>query len=179
MLRDGAPISLKIAEKEDYEHGGYEYLYAWLSEVDRFLARRYAPNEMEEHKRRWLDGINENRITLLALYDGKIVASASLNLSGDHSRSAHTASFGVAVHPAFQKRGIGTALVTTLEEIARGKGIKKIEVNYFEGNAAASLYRSLGYQQEGRRIKKGKLDDGTYVDEILLYKFIDRQMEGC
>ncbi len=173
MLRDGTDIKLKIAEKEDYERGGYEYLYTWLSGVDQYLAKRYAPRDVEEHKKRWLDGINSNKTTLLGLHDGKIVASASLILNDVHSRSAHTASFGVAVHPAFQKRGLGRVLVTALEEIARGKRIKKIEVNYYEGNPAATLYRSLGYQKEGKRIKKGRLDDGTCVDEILLYKFLN------
>ncbi len=177
MLHDGTPIELKIAEKKDYERGGYEYLYTWLSGVDHFLARQYAPDDMEEHKKRWLDDIDNNKITLLGLHDRKIVASASLNLSGHHSRSAHTASFGVAVHPAFQKKRLGTVLVTTLEEIARDRGVTKIEVNYYEGNPAASLYHSLGYQREGTRIKKGRLDDGTYVDEILLYKFLDGHVE--
>ncbi|MDD1720796.1 MAG: GNAT family N-acetyltransferase [Euryarchaeota archaeon] len=177
MLHDGTTVELKIAEKGDYERGGYEYLYTWLSDVDHFLAKRYAPNDVEEHKKRWLDSVDNDKITVLGLHDGKIVASASLNLSDHHSRSAHTASFGVAVHPAFQKKGLGTILVTTLEGIARDKGIKKIEVNYYEGNPAASLYHALGYQQEGRRTKKGRLDDGTYVDEILLYKFIDGRLE--
>ncbi len=173
MLRDGTRIKLKIAEKEDYERGGYEYLYTWLSDVDQYLARRYAPSDVEENKKRWLDGINSNKITLIGLYDGRIVASASLILHDVHSRSAHTASFGVAVHPAFQKKGLGTVLVTALEEIARNSGVKKVEVNYYEGNPAAALYRSLGYREEGSRLKKGRLDDGTYVDEILLYKFLD------
>jgi len=176
VLNNGTIIELKIAEKEDYERGGYEYLYAWLSEVDHFLARRYAPADVEEHKKRWLNTIDENKTTLLGLHGGKIVASATLNLSGHTSRSAHTASFGVAVHPAFQKKRLGRVLVRTLEEIARDKGVTKIEINHYAGNPAASLYRSLGYQQEGRRIKKGKLDDGTYVDEILLYKFIDEEV---
>lgn len=177
MLHDGTTVELKIAEKGDYERGGYEYLYTWLSEVDHFLAKRYAPNDVEEHKKWWLEGIDNHKITVLGLHDGKIVASASLILSDHHSRSAHIASFGVAVHPAFQKKGLGTFLVTTLESIAQDKGIKKIEVNYYEGNPAASLYHALGYQQEGRRMKKGRLDDGTYVDEILLYKFIDGRLE--
>ncbi len=175
MLHDGTPIELKVAEEEDYERGGYEYLYDWLSEVDQFLAKRYARGDLEEHKKRWLESIGGDKITLLGLHDGKIVASASLILSDRRSRSAHTASFGVAVHPAYQKKGLGTALLRALENIARDRSITKIEVNYYEGNPAGSLYRSLGYQQEGRRIKKGRLDDGTYVDEILLYKFID----GC
>ncbi len=172
-LHDGTSIELKTATREDYEQGGYEYLYAWLSQVDRFLAKRYAPSDADEHKKQWLDSINCNKVTVLGLHDGKIVASASLNLNDKHSRSAHTAFFGVAVHPDFQKKGLGTVLVTALEEIARTRGIKKIEVNYYEGNPAAALYRSLGYRKEGKRIKKGRLDDGTCVDEILLYKFID------
>jgi GNAT superfamily N-acetyltransferase len=110
---------------------------------------------------------------LLALRDKKIIASATLILNDPRSRSAHIASFGIAVHPAFQKKGIGKILITALEEVARDKGITKIEVNYYQGNAAAALYRSLDYCYEGRRLKKGRLDNDTYVDEILLYKFIN------
>ncbi|MGZ8875628.1 MAG: N-acetyltransferase family protein, partial [Halobacteriota archaeon] len=64
-------------------------------------------------------------------------------------------------------------LIAALEQIARDQGIKKIEVNFYDGNPAAAMYKSLDYDFEGRRLKKGRLNDGTYVDEILLSKFID------
>ena len=47
-------------------------------------------------------------------------------------------------------------------------GLEKIEVNCYDGNAAAALYRSLNYASEGRRLRKGRLDNGTYVEDELL-----------
>jgi RimJ/RimL family protein N-acetyltransferase len=64
-------------------------------------------------------------------------------------------------------------LIVGLEQIALEQGIKKIEVNCYDGNAAAALYHSLNYASEGRRLRKGRLDNGTYVDELLFYKFIN------
>jgi GNAT superfamily N-acetyltransferase len=171
-LDDGTTIELKIARTDDYDEGGYEYLYSWLSKVDQFLAKRYRNADLEKNKEQWLRGLNTNRITVLGLHQDKIVGSATLIVHDPQSRAAHVASFGVAVHPAFQRKGLGKLLIVALEQIALDQGIKKIEVNCYDGNAAATLYRSLGYAAEGRRLKKGRLDNGTYVDELLFYKFI-------
>ena len=171
-LDDGTFIKLKVADVDDYQHGGYEYLYSWLSQVDHYLARRYSEADLQKNKEHWLSAFNANKITLLGLRQDKIVGSATLIMHEPQSRAAHVASFGVAVHPAFQRKGLGKKLIEALEQIAMDRGIKKIEVNCYDGNAAAALYRSLNYTSEGRRLKKGRLDDGTYVDELLFYKFI-------
>jgi GNAT superfamily N-acetyltransferase len=171
-LDDGTIIVLKIASTDDYDNGGFEYLYSWLSQVDQFLAKRYRVADLEKNKEQWLRGLNVNRITVLSLHQDKIVGSATLILHDPQSRAAHVASFGVAVHPAFQRKGLGKLLIVALEQIALDQCIKKIEVNCYDGNAAAALYRSLGYVAEGRRLKKGRLNNGTYVDELLFYKFI-------
>jgi GNAT superfamily N-acetyltransferase len=171
-LDDGTTIELKVAHIDDYQNGGYEYLYSWLIQVDQFLAKRYRVADLVKNKEQWLRRFNTNEITLLGLHQGKIIGTATLIMNDPQSRAAHVASFGVAVHPAFQRKRLGKLLIVGLEQIALEQGIKKIEVNCYDGNAAAALYRSLNYVSEGRRLRKGRLDSGTYVDELLFYKFI-------
>ncbi len=171
-LADKTLVELKVADKHDYEDGRYEYLYGWLSRVDQFLARSYKPEDLDEAKQHWLRSFDSNRLTVLGLYEGQIIGSATLVLNDPKSRAAHVASFGIAVHPDFQRKGLGKQLILALEEKALEMGITKIEVNCYEGNVAIALYESQNYSYEGRRLKKGRLDDGTFVDEILFYKFL-------
>jgi len=172
-LDDGIIVDLKVAREDDYDYGRYEYLYAWLCKVDKFLAKHYKLEDLIDNKAQWLRNLDTNKITLLSLHKDNIIGSATLNLNEPQSRASHVASFGVAVHPDFQRKGLGKQLIAALEQIARDQGIKKIEVNFYDGNPAAALYKSLDYDYEGRRLKKGRLNDGTYVDEILLSKFLN------
>jgi L-phenylalanine/L-methionine N-acetyltransferase len=172
-LDDGTIVDLKVAREDDYDYGRYEYLYAWLCKVDQFLAKQYKLEDLIGNKAQWLQSLENNKVTLLSLYKDNIIGSATLILNEPHSRASHVASFGVVVHPDFQRKGLGKQLIAALEQIARDQGIKKIEVNFYDGNPAAAMYKSLDYDFEGRRLKKARLNDGTYVDEILLSKFID------
>jgi GNAT superfamily N-acetyltransferase len=56
---------------------------------------------------------------------------------------------GIQVHPAFQGRGIGTAIITALLEEAGGKGIPvELRVHKTNGNAER-LYTRLGFRRHG------------------------------
>ncbi len=56
---------------------------------------------------------------------------------------------GIQVLPAFQGKGIGTAIITTLQEEARGKGIPvELRVHKTNGNAER-LYTRLGFRRHG------------------------------
>lgn len=171
-LDDGTVVDLTVAREDDYGYGRYEYLYAWLCKVDRYLAKQYKLEDLIDNKAQWLNNLDNNKITLLSIHKDKIIGTATLILNEPQSRASHVASFGIAVHPDFQRKGLAKQLLAALEQVARDQGIKKIEVNFYDGNPAAALYQSLNYDFEGRRLKKGRLNDGTYVDEILLSKFI-------
>jgi GNAT superfamily N-acetyltransferase len=171
-LDDGTIVDLKVAREDDYDFGGYEYLYEWLCKVDQYLAKRYNLQDLIENKTQWLHNLDNNKVTLLSTHKDKIIGTATLILNEPQSRASHVASFGIAVHPDFQRKGLAKQLLVALEQVARDRGIKKIEVNFYDGNPAVALYQFLNYKFEGRRLKKGRLNDGTYVDEILLSKFI-------
>lgn len=58
----------------------------------------------------------------------------------------------VAVHPAFQNRGIGGALVSALMDEAAARGIREITLEVRVSNGAAiHLYEKHGFAAEGRR----------------------------
>ncbi len=53
----------------------------------------------------------------------------------------------VAVHPEHRGRGVGTALLTAAEDLARARGCCKLTLEVLEGNARArALYARLGYR---------------------------------
>ena len=71
--------------------------------------------------------------------------------------------YRMAVHPDYQRRGIGTALMRDLEERFRAKGALAINVIYNTDNARArAFYCSLGYADRGEVSVVGKtLADAT------------------
>ena len=55
----------------------------------------------------------------------------------------------IVVHPAYQGRGIGTAVLRETQERARAKGVPVV-LGTFLTNRAAELYRRLGFRETGR-----------------------------
>ncbi len=64
----------------------------------------------------------------------------------------------LAVHPAYQRRGFGQALMRSIEQALCERGCPKINLQIRTSNAAAlSFYRAMGYVQDdvvsmGRRL---------------------------
>lgn len=83
-------------------------------------------------------------------------------------RLRHSAFIGLTVHTAYQKMGIGRAMMEHLLDIADNwLMLKRVELEVLSDNErAVKLYESLGFETEGRKkyslIYKGALRD-TYV----------------
>lgn len=76
---------------------------------------------------------------LVATVDNRVVATGMLNL-GTGKIDA------IFVHPDFMKRGIGSAMVGHLEELARYERLAKLELDSTLN--AAGFYRTLGFVGE-------------------------------
>ena len=64
--------------------------------------------------------------------------------------------YSVAVHPAHQHKGIGTALVRHAEQALTARGCMKINLQIVEGNeGVTAFYAALGYAVE-KRVSMGK-----------------------
>lgn len=102
-------------------------------------------------------------MALVAIIEERIVGNAGLTrLEG---RRSHVGQIGMAVHDAYQGRGIGRALLGELIANAFDwMDIRRLELTVFTDNVPAiALYESCGFVREGTHLAYA-LRAGRYVD---------------
>jgi len=110
-------------------------------------------------------------IYLVAEVDGRVVAGASAK-RGERAGTRHVAEVAIAVAQERHGQGIGRALMLALEERARAAGVRKLSLGVFpENERALRLYRSLGYEEEGRQ-RRHFATRGVERDGLLMAKFL-------
>jgi ribosomal protein S18 acetylase RimI-like enzyme len=106
---------------------------------------------------------------LVAELDGEVAGYVSLGRptrleSNRHVLSVH----GLAVAPAFQRRGLGRALLRAAVEEAGERGARRLTLRVLATNAGArALYDACGFVVEGV-LREEFLLDGRYVDDVLM-----------
>lgn len=112
-------------------------------------------------------------IYILAEQDDKLVGMLNFS-NGKRRKNAHTGEFSMGVHPEFQNLGIGTLLLECFINWAeKNELIRKISLGVFINNShAIHLYKNLGFMEEGRKRKEIKLDNGEFIDLVLMCKFV-------
>jgi RimJ/RimL family protein N-acetyltransferase len=106
--------------------------------------------------------------------DGTLIGHAFLErmpLAALH----HVARLTVVVHPGQTARGVGAALVQHLQHWANAQhDVYKIELLVRSTNTRAlSLYRRLGFIEEGRLKGRVRLPDGQLVDDVTMAWFAE------
>ncbi|MCM2294233.1 GNAT family N-acetyltransferase [Allorhizobium sp. BGMRC 0089] len=120
--------------------------------------------------RSYIENPAPNTLALVALLDGIIVGHAGL--TGFQGRRSHAASLGMGVHDAYTRRGIGRVLLCELIAAADDwLNLRRLELTvYTDNDAAISLYRSLGFVQEGL-FKDFAFRQGRFVDALTMARF--------
>lgn len=124
-------------------------------------------------ERRYLRAIKRSAhaAVLVAEADGELVGRLSISRD-THPASRHVADLGLLVGRSHRRRGVGRAIMAEAEAWAQATGIAKIELHVFPYNRAAiSLYRSLGYEEEGLR-RRHYQRGGELVDALLMAKHL-------
>ena len=86
----------------------------------------------------------------------------------------HCGKLEIMVSARHRGVGIGRALMAYALDWARESVLTKIGLTvYADNERAIALYRSLGFEEEGRRPREYRLPDGSYRDDLLLYRFVD------
>jgi putative acetyltransferase len=111
-------------------------------------------------------------ISLCAVCDGRVIGHAGLITAPP--RRAHSAGLGVSVHDAYQRRGVGSALLGALVDCAdRSLGLRRLELTVFTDNASAvALYRRFGFVEEGRS-RGYVMRDGVLADVLHMARLAD------
>ena len=115
------------------------------------------------------------RNILVAQLDGEIVGAIQLKNSS-RKRLSHRGTVYLGVHPRHRRKGIADALLESLIDWARHNPlIEKLALAVFETNLAAiSLYKKHGFIEEGRRIREIKIAPNSYVDDVLMYRIVEK-----
>lgn len=126
----------------------------------------------EENVTKTILALAEKGLYIVAELDGKIVGHAFLEPFNLLSLS-HAADLNIAVHLGHQNKGIGKKLLEHLIEWAKNKtSLEKIQLNVrHTNNRAISLYKKLGFVEEGRLKNRVKIQD-QYLDDIIMGLFI-------
>lgn len=137
-----------------------------VSRERKFLGRLEAPPE--DRVREFVEAnVSSGHAQFVAEEDGRILGWCDALPGSVSAGTAHVGHFGMGVHRAFRGRGIGRRLAEETIAKARTLGLEKIElIVYASNHAAIALYRSLGFVDEGLKVR-GRLVDGVH-DNVLM-----------
>ena len=153
-------IEIRRVEPGDYK--GVQQVYAQPRAI---WGTMQLPFPSEELWKKRLAEAGDQIYGLVACVQGDIVGHAALNLNPGYPRRKHAASIGMAVHDKWHSRGVGTALMKHLIEIAdKWLNISRLELSvYIDNEPALQLYKKFDFQIEGTH-RKYAFRDGAYVD---------------
>lgn len=151
---------IRRAEPADYE----EFARTFLEE-SAYSDTLQLPFPSAEIWRKRLAEPSESEVVLVALVDGKMAGNAGLHSAGRSPRRAHAMHIGMAVAGPFQGKGVGTALMKALIDLADNwLNVSRLELTVFADNARAiALYKKFGFVLEGTH-RAYALRAGRYVD---------------
>ena len=90
---------------------------------------------------------------------------------GEKRKIRHRCSMAIALYKDYWNLGIGTAMIGYMTELAGKIGWHQVDLEVVAENVQAQmLYKKCGFIETGRRHNALLFDDGTYHDEILMYK---------
>lgn len=148
-----------------------------LADEDTFISinKRLTRKEEVKYLTERLKAIKEKKgFNLLVFYKKRIVANGGVNRKGD--RQEHLGELAISVSQGFRDEGLGSELIRELITLAKGfLKLKIIFLRVFGNNARAiHFYQKYGFKECGR-IPRGVFYKEKYVDDVLMYLYLDRQ----
>lgn len=179
-LKNGQKI--EVVELKEYLSGEYLLFCKDLFSGSNFLVTQADEflTTVEEKKREIQHNKNSRSVkSFVALTDnGKVIGNIDFHVRSTRRRIAHRGSFGMGVHPDWRGIGLGSILLAHIIEWAKSSdwGIEKVELSVMEDNhLAIEIYKKYGFQEEGRIYREIKLEDGTYLDGILMGLWLHKE----
>jgi len=126
-----------------------------------------------DYMEEWLKNHSERYKVLVAEENDEIFGWASLNPYNSRCAYAGVADLSVYIARKVRGKGIGSRLLTALDDVARENGFHKIVLFTFPFNKSGQrLYQKQGYRQVGIFKNQGVLE-GKFVDVMAMEKLLE------
>jgi RimJ/RimL family protein N-acetyltransferase len=149
------------------------FLELWRAVVaeGRFVRTEVVTASARHYRRRFRRPWTQEEVELVAVEGDRIIGH--LNASREESPvTRHVASLGMFVAADRRGRGVGTALLTECVRWAKAVGVEKLALSVYPDNERAiALYRTFGFEPEGRLTGHSKKAIG-YRDEIVMGRWL-------
>ena len=164
-LRDGSALTVRPLGGTDGD--ALREFFLDIPEEERFFLKDDVTSA--EVIRSWVEGLDYRRaLPLVAVVDGRFVAEAVLVRRRGNARS-YVGEVRVTVSPDFRNRGLGTALIRELCDIADDEELDKVifELVADMEEDAVKAAQALGFLQLGT-IEGGARDQAGHPHDILI-----------
>jgi putative acetyltransferase len=147
------------------EPGDYEAIHRIYTQPKVVWGTLQLPFTSAERRRERLAQPQEGTFTLVACVEGEVVGHLNLRTFPHSPRRKHAGSIGMGVHDDWQGKGVGTALMEALVDLAdRWLNLTRLELTvYTDNQPAVRLYRKFGFETEGT-LRGYAFRDGRLVD---------------
>jgi L-phenylalanine/L-methionine N-acetyltransferase len=154
-------IKIRRIEPDDYE--AIRQVYATPRSVRGTLGIPFP--SLEQWRKRLADPPPGHYSLVACTEDGEIVGEAGLRTFPNTPRRRHVGTIGMAVRDDWQGKGVGTALMQAIVDLADNwLNLTRLELEVYTDNAPAiHLYEKFDFQIEGTLVDFA-FREGRYVD---------------
>jgi putative acetyltransferase len=146
-----------------------EMLWEMFSTLSEESKSKLLPPFSRERIESWTQNIDYDEVlAIVAVVEEKgvqrIIGTTSLKFNPQEPLK-HKAELGLTVHDDYQNRGIGTALLRHLVNVAKMRKLTKLHLNVNTDNdRAINVYKKTGFTIEGKLCNESCIN-GKYRDE--------------
>ncbi|MFN8489537.1 MAG: GNAT family N-acetyltransferase [Caldilineaceae bacterium] len=153
---------IKVRRTEPSDYVGVQRIFSMPRAVWGTLQIPYPSAEM--WRKRFAEP-PEGSYQLVACVDEEVIGHTGLHTFPNNPRRRHVGQIGMAVRDDWQGKGVGTALMQAVVDLAdKWLNLSRLELDVFVDNEPAiRLYKRFGFQIEGTFVRFA-FRDGEYVD---------------
>jgi RimJ/RimL family protein N-acetyltransferase len=143
VMQDRLGFDIHIRAYQDKDYQGIITMY------DHFEPKGMAmglPPHDKEVRRKWVDDIINTFLSIIALYQEKIIGHTAIDLF----RTKVSPEYMIFVHQDFRNRGIGTKLTLIVKEICSELGCRQEWLTVSSHNTRAiNVFKRVGFKFRG------------------------------
>ncbi|WP_436375310.1 GNAT family N-acetyltransferase [Cytobacillus sp. BC1816] len=166
-------LQIRSADKSDAE-AILAHCRKAFGESDFLMTGADEFNLTIEEEETWIEqSIRTGDLILLAEVDNEVIGMLTFRRSKS-KKVNHLGYFGITIQEKHCNQGLGSKMMEQFLKWAQDEpGLEKVCLEVFAYNERAiHLYKRFGFQEEGRKIKHIKRSNGSYADELMMYKFV-------